>query len=108
MKDPYLILGLLAEKELLNDQHVKSAYLRLVQQYPPDRYPEDFQSIRAAYEQLADYKKRLAYELFDTTLPDREDLITALLPENTDSNSDGKMMQRPNLATIQGILKERK
>lgn len=104
MKDPYLVLGLLVEKDQpsdkLSDQQVKSAYLQLVQQYSPDRHPERFQAIRAAYEQLESHKKRLQYELFDTTLADRDDLIAALLPDN-------KTMQRPDLASVQRILKER-
>ena len=104
MKDPYLILGLLAEKQTLSDQQVKSTYLRLVQQYPPDRYPERFQEIRRAYEQLEDHKKRLEYALFDTTLADRDDLIAALLPDD----ASGQAMQRPSLEVLQRILKERK
>jgi len=101
MKNPYLILGLPTGKECLSDQQVKSAYLRLVQQYPPDRYPEHFQAIRAAYEQLEDDKKRLQYTLFDTTLADRDDFIAVLLPDRSE-------MKRPDLVTIQRILKERK
>ncbi len=105
MKDPYLILGLPTGKELLSDKQVKSAYLRLVQQYPPDRHPEYFQVIRRAYEQLENDKKRLHYALFDTTIADRDDFIAVLLPDET---NDSSKMQRPDLATIQRILKERK
>lgn len=101
MKDPYLILGLPTGKEPLSDKQVKSAYLRLVQQYPPDRHPEQFQVIRRAYEQLEDDKKRMYYALFDTTLADRDDFIAVLLSDNSE-------VQRPDLATIQRILKERK
>lgn len=102
MKDPYLTLGLLAEKEQLTDQQVKAAYLRLVQQYSPDRHPQRFQAIRTAYEQLETHRKRLNYELFNTTLADRDDLIAASLPNNAQA------MQRPDVASIQRILKERK
>lgn len=105
MKNPYLILGLSTGKEPLSDQQVKSAYLRLVQQYSPDRYPEQFQVIRSAYEQLENDKKRLQYALFDTTLADRDDFIEVLLPDKV---NDNRKMQRPDLATIQRILKERK
>ena len=106
MKDPYLILGLPTEAERLSDQQVKSAYLRLVQQYPHDRYPEHFQAIRAAYEQLEDDNKRLQYRLFDTTLADRNDFIAVLFSDNTDGINN--KVKRPNLAVIQHILKNRK
>ncbi len=105
MKNPYLILGLPLGKKSLSDQQVKSAYLRLVQQYSPDRYPEQFQVIRGAYEQLENNKKRLQYALFDTTLADRDDFVAVLLPDET---NDSHKMQRPDLVTIQRLLKERK
>jgi hypothetical protein len=37
-----------------NDQQLRSAYLKKVQQHPPDRDPEVFEQIRDAYEQLRD------------------------------------------------------
>ncbi len=100
MKNPYLILDLWNQKESLDDQQVKSAYLKHVQMYPPDREPERFQQIRAAYEQLETRKKRMSYQLFNTTLVDRDDLITILFPE--------KALQRPKLATMQRVLTEGK
>ena len=100
MKNPYLVLGLWEMKENLSDEQVKKAYLQLVQQHTPDRDPERFQQIRSAYEQLQTHKKRLQYGLFDTTLADRDDLVVALLPKNE--------LQRPDLQTLQNILRERK
>ena len=98
MKDPFLILGLPREAESLSDTQVQAAYLDLVRRYPPDRYAERFQQIRQAYELLETEKKRLAYELFEAPLPDREDLITVLLEGN------GKPRQRPSVALMRKLL----
>lgn len=103
MKDPYLILGLSKPTEFcgLEDEQVQSAYLALVRQFPPDRNPQRFEEIRRAYEQLKTYKARVFHALFDTTLPDRDDLVARLLP-------DDHTLQRPALKQIQSILKLKK
>lgn len=100
MKNPYFILDLWEQKNSLDDQLVKTAYLKHVQMYPPDREPERFQQIRTAYEQLETAKKRMSYQLFNTTLVDRDDLVSILFPE--------KGLQRPDLVTMQRVLKEGK
>lgn len=97
MNDPYLILGLLEKKVdgSLDDKTVKAAYTTLLQQYPPDREPEQFKKIRKAFEQLETQRKRLHYDLFDTTLPDQEDL-SVLLPKTS--------LHRPSLQLVQKLL----
>ncbi len=47
--DPYAVLGLTRQATALE---VKEAYFKLVHDYPPERDPEGFQRIRAAYEAL--------------------------------------------------------
>ena len=37
-----------------SQEDVRSAYLKLVRQYPPDRHPDQFQKIHAAYQLLND------------------------------------------------------
>ncbi len=100
MKDPYLILGLSKPAVFsdLKDEQVQSVYLALVRQFPPDRYPQRFEEIRLAYEQLKTYKDRVYHDLFDTALPDRDDLVARLL-------SDDQTLQRPALKQVQSILK---
>lgn len=97
MNDPYLILGLLTQKidGSLTDKSVKTAYITLLKCYPPERQPEKFKQIRKAFEQLETYKKRLKYDLLDTTAPDLEDLST-LLPE--------KSLNRPALQHVKHLL----
>jgi tetratricopeptide (TPR) repeat protein len=41
---------------------IKRAYFGLVRKYPPDRFPEEFKEIRAAYEVLSDQEKRAKYD----------------------------------------------
>jgi curved DNA-binding protein CbpA len=41
---------------------IKRAYFGLVRKYQPDRFPEEFKEIRAAYETLGDREKRAKYD----------------------------------------------
>jgi curved DNA-binding protein CbpA len=43
-------------------EEVKRAYFGLVRKYQPDRFPEEFKEIRAAYDTLIDTKKRAKYD----------------------------------------------
>lgn len=99
MNDPYLILGLWDKKtaDSIDDATVKTAYQVLLRQYPPERHPERFKQIRKAYEQLETHKKRLQYDLFDDTLADFEDMVTATLPD--------KPVKRPSLDQVRNLLK---
>jgi len=98
MKDPYLILGLLERKAdpALDDAAVKAAYLGLLKRYPPERQPQRFQQVRKAYTQLETRQQRLHHALFDLTLPDRQDLITVLLPSLP--------LSRPPLPQVRQLL----
>jgi DnaJ-class molecular chaperone len=44
--DPYAVLGIRGDA---SPEEVRSAYLSLVRQFPPDRAPERFREIHAAY-----------------------------------------------------------
>ena len=61
MSDPYEILDL---SPLADEDEVRRRYLELVRQYPPDRDPERFAAIRAAYDELRDPATRLEAQLF--------------------------------------------
>lgn len=76
MKTPFEILEV---PEDADDQQIKKAYLAAVHRFPPDRYPERFKKIRGAYERIATEKDRLAYLLFDTSLPDPGEIAVFLL-----------------------------
>ena len=90
MKTPYEILGL---SEGCNDETVKRGYLVMVKQFPPERFPEDFQRIRHAYEKIKTEKDRTTLELFDTTLPEPEELIRELTKVSAKNRPDEQTLQ---------------
>ena len=90
MKTPYEILGI---SEKCNDKTVKQGYLLMVKQFPPERFPEDFQRIRHAYEKIKTEKDRAALELFDRTLPEPEEMIQELSKVSTKNRPDEQTLQ---------------
>jgi curved DNA-binding protein CbpA len=58
-KSHYEILGI---AKTADDAEIKRAYFTLVRKYQPDRFPEKFKEIRAAYETLGDREKRAEYD----------------------------------------------
>lgn len=62
MVDAYEVLGL---KAGASEAEVRRRYLELVRQHPPDREPERFAAVRAAYDQVRDPVERLRVKLFD-------------------------------------------
>ena len=59
--DPYRVLGI---DRQASEAEIKRAYFQLVRQFPPEREPEKFQEIRAAYEALRDPQNRATLDLF--------------------------------------------
>jgi tetratricopeptide (TPR) repeat protein len=51
------------------EEKIKRAYFTLVRKYQPDRFPEKFREIRAAYETLGDRKKRAEYDAIGDLSP---------------------------------------
>lgn len=64
--NPYDVLGIGRDAD---DAAVRTAYLELVKMHPPERHPEKFAEIHAAYEKLKDEERRLSYYLFDQEPP---------------------------------------
>ena len=58
--DPYAVLGVGHTASL---EEIKKAYFALVRQHPPEKDPEEFKRIRAAYEQLRDPRQRQQTDL---------------------------------------------
>ncbi|MBF0626263.1 MAG: J domain-containing protein [Magnetococcales bacterium] len=67
MRDPYHVLGLTPEA---GDEAVRQAYLEMVRRHPPERSPDRFREIRAAYESLRSERHRLQHLLFTLPEPD--------------------------------------
>ena len=72
MSDPYLTLGI---PPAADDAAVHAAYLKAVKTCPPERDPQRFQALRAAYESLRTRRDRLAQALFDQTPPTLTDIL---------------------------------
>ena len=59
MKNYYDVLGIERDAD---ERQIKSAYFKAVRKYPPERFPEEFKQIRAAYETLSDAESRKEYD----------------------------------------------
>ncbi len=60
--DPYAVLGLSQGPAATLDE-IKQAYFTLVRAHPPEREPEDFKRIRAAYDRLKTPEKKLETDM---------------------------------------------
>jgi curved DNA-binding protein CbpA len=58
--DPYTLLELMPNA---SEADIKQAYFRMVRRHPPERDPQTFKQIRAAYEALKDPQNRLAVDM---------------------------------------------
>ena len=77
MTDPYEILTLTPDA---GEAEIRRRYLELVREFPPDRAPERFAAIHAAYEALRDPARRLHSQIFqcETTVDSLETLASDL------------------------------
>lgn len=66
MNDSYKILGL---PVTATDSELRARYLELVREFPPEREPERFAKIRAAYDAVRDPVTRLTNRLLVKTQP---------------------------------------
>jgi curved DNA-binding protein CbpA len=73
MNDPHGVLGVADDAD---DETIRRRYLELVREFPPERHPEKFAGVRAAYERLKDLDARVRHRLFEQGKRDGiEDLI---------------------------------
>jgi curved DNA-binding protein CbpA len=76
MTEPHKVFGL---SPGASAGEIRSRYLQLVREFPPDRDPERFARIRAAFEDLSDPVRRLEKQLFTTRTDDSLSALTAEL-----------------------------
>jgi curved DNA-binding protein CbpA len=74
MSDPYEVLGLANDAD---EAEIRRRYLELVRQSPPDREPERFAAVRAAYDEVRDPARRLESQLFRASTSDSLDALAA-------------------------------
>jgi curved DNA-binding protein CbpA len=96
--DPFSVLGL---DENAGDDEIKSRYLALVREFPPDLEPERFQAYRAAYEALRTERERLAARLLFPHGGALARLKAASLPPTT-----ARGAARPSEALMKALLVE--
>lgn len=75
MTDPYRMLGV---PETADDEAIRAAYLAAIRACPPERDPQRFEQVRAAYESIATERDRLAHALFDTAAPSVREVLEIL------------------------------
>lgn len=64
--DPYKVLGI---SHTADDAMIRARYLELVREFPPERSPDRFAEVRAAYDRLRDPVVSLENRLFDVSVP---------------------------------------
>ena len=102
MLDPFTLLGLAEDAD---DVEIRRRYLALVRDFPPDRAPERFQELRAAYEALGDERKRLETKILGANTAALSRLRMAALQAGS---RDGAPARAPRAAVaallVEGIL----
>jgi curved DNA-binding protein CbpA len=74
--DPYATLGVSPSS---TDEAIRRRYLELVRLHGPERDPQRFVEVRAAYEKLSDPVRRLHYALFEAGKGESIEAIRAAL-----------------------------
>lgn len=97
MPNPFDLLGVAEDAD---DDAIKKAYLQRVREHPPERDPDRFQAIRAAYEAIKTHRDRLRYQLFQAETPDLAELTAAAL-------RPGDTRRRPSEAQVRQLLSHR-
>jgi len=72
----YQVLGL---ERAADERAIKRAYFGLVRKFPPDKHPEDFKRIRAAYEVLSDPVARRRFDAADRDYAEHGEAVGATL-----------------------------
>lgn len=68
MENPYEVLGIEGDASI---EEIKRAYLKLIRKFAPERHPDEFKRIRAAYEQLKDQRARAEVDVFRLNLDEK-------------------------------------
>jgi hypothetical protein len=94
--DPFAVLDVAEDTD---HETIKRRYLALVRQHPPEREPERFNEIRAAFEAVTSKRDRLRARLL--TIHD-----AALLRLKRDLLDAKGPPRRPGLATVRALLRD--
>src|SRR5947208_14800480 len=101
-ENPYKVLGISREA---SEAEIKRAYFTLVREHPPERDPEGFKRIRAAYEQLRSGGESADAELFLIEDPSRPLDRSSLRRYATPPPPLPTEMTRPGLRPLEALLR---
>jgi curved DNA-binding protein CbpA len=85
MPNPFRVLSL---PETATDEAVRSSYVALLKKHPPEREPERFREIQAAYETIRDELSRRRFLLFE---PSRGETLQAWIQEIREESRHRRM-----------------
>lgn len=77
MRKDYEILGI---QEDADEKKIKRAYFKLIREYSPEKNPERFQEIRAAYERLLEEKDKPKHD-FQLEFPEDDSFALSMFDQ---------------------------
>src|SRR4051794_148407 len=99
--NPYQVLGI--ERDA-GEAEIKRAYFSMVREHPPERDPEGFKRIRAAYEQLKASKDRAETDLFLIDEPSPAQILSALRPTAAEPPPITREMILADLLALEAVF----
>ena len=84
--NPYKVLGV---ERSADERAVKKAYVALVRKFSPEKHPEDFKKIRAAYELLLDATARARFDEGEKGYAEYGEELSRRLEDVDKATSDG-------------------
>jgi curved DNA-binding protein CbpA len=82
----YQVLSL---ERAADERAIKKAYFGLVRKFPPDKHPEEFKKIRAAYEVLSDPVARRRFDAVDRDYAEHGETVGATLRAAAEATRTG-------------------
>lgn len=95
--DPFRVLGVAINASA---DEIRSKYLELTKKYPPDRAPDEFARVRAAYDELSDPVRHVNYLLFGDPIRDG---IEAVVTEAIAERETGRFSTEALLAAARDL-----
>jgi curved DNA-binding protein CbpA len=96
--NPYKVLGV---ERTATEAEIKQAYFRLIREHPPERDPEGFKHIRAAYEKLRAGGERAETDLF---LIEEQDELSRIQKDSPAPQPPTAEMMRIDLLALEAEL----
>jgi curved DNA-binding protein CbpA len=96
--NPYKVLGV---ERTATEAEIKQAYFRLIREHPPERDPEGFKHIRAAYEKLRAGGERAETDLF---LIEEQYELSRIQKDSPEPQSPTAEMMRIDLLALEAEL----